>query len=91
MRKRVVFSVLLLVSAVLWPLWLTAILAILGIIYFPMYIEAIFALLMSDLLFGAPESKFLGGTFVSSLSVVVALILVEFLKKKLKFYPEKLN
>ena len=69
------------------PFWVSVILAFMGMVYFPLFLEAVFLFLLSDLLYGAREAKLGGMIFVSYIITVVVFILIEFLKKKLKFYP----
>ncbi|OGI79040.1 hypothetical protein A3F19_03255 [Candidatus Nomurabacteria bacterium RIFCSPHIGHO2_12_FULL_37_29] len=69
------------------PFWVSVILAFMGMVYFPLFLEAVFLFLLSDLLYGAREAKLGGMIFVSFIITVVVFILIEFLKKKLKFYP----
>jgi len=86
MLLRISFSVALLISVLFLPLWLSLLLALAGMFYFPIFLEGLVLLLLSDLLYGVEEARFLNITFVSLVMGGVALILVEFLKKKLKFY-----
>jgi len=88
---RILFSIILLLSVLFFPFYLSVILALLGMAYFPFFIEAIFLLLLSDLLYGAREARFFDITFISfSLSVIFFLI-IEFLKKKIRFYPTEIK
>jgi len=87
MAKRICFVLLLLASALFWPFWVTAILALFGIIYFPKFFEAVVILFVSDLLFATPEARFGGIILISTGLALVTLLGLEYLKKKLKFYP----
>lgn len=87
MLLRISAFLVLLFSILFLPFWLSLVLAFGGMMYFKVFLEAPALFLLSDLLFGAPESRFSNFIFLS-LSISVALILfAEFLKKKLKFYP----
>jgi hypothetical protein len=89
MIPRICFSVLLLFSILFLPFWVSIILAISGIIYFYIFLEAVFIFFISDLLYGAMEAKLLNTFFFSFSVVLIFLILMEILKKKLKFYKKK--
>ncbi len=86
MVPRILASVLLLFSVLFLPFWVTAILALAGMIYFPVYWEAVALFFLSDLLYGAPEAKFFNLVFVSFFVSLAVLLALEALKKKLKFY-----
>jgi len=83
---RILAVIILLWSALFMPFWLTAILAIAGMIYFNYFAEAVAIFLLSDLLYGAREGKFFGIVIISFLAATIAMVLIEFIKKKLKFY-----
>jgi hypothetical protein len=57
-----------------------------GMIYFAVFWEAVVLFLLSDLLYGVKEAKFSGAIFISFIIALMVLIIVEILKKKLKFY-----
>ncbi|OGJ01438.1 hypothetical protein A3G98_00800 [Candidatus Nomurabacteria bacterium RIFCSPLOWO2_12_FULL_37_8] len=84
---RILAFLVLLLSILFMPFWVSVILAFMGMVYFPLFLEAVFLFLLSDLLYGAREAKLGGMIFVSYIITVVVFILIEFLKKKLKFYP----
>lgn len=83
---RLLASVVMLISVLFMPWWITVILALICMAYFDHFFEAIGLLFLSDILFGIPESKFFGLIFVSTISGIIALVFVELMKKKLKFY-----
>ena len=83
---RILASVILLFSILFLPLWVSVVLAFAGMIYFSKFFEAVVLFLLSDALFGASEEKFYGMVFVSFFTFLIALILIEIFKKKLKFY-----
>ncbi|MDD5721337.1 MAG: hypothetical protein PHT16_02740 [Candidatus Pacebacteria bacterium] len=87
MLLRVLAFFLLLLSILFMPWWVSAILALGGMIYFNKFFEAAVLFLLSDLLFGAKEAKFNNMIFVSFIMTVIIFIIVEIMKKKLKFYP----
>ena len=84
MSLRILASVILLWSVLFMPLWVSAILAFAGILYFPFFLEAVFLFFLSDILYGAPELRFFNNVFISFLMVIVCFIILELLKKKLR-------
>jgi hypothetical protein len=70
------------------PFWISIILAFLGMMYFSLFFEAVVILFLSDLIFGIKEQKLLNIYFFSFFSALIFLLLIEFFKKKLKFYKK---
>lgn len=87
MALRILASVVLLFSVLFLPFWVSVILALVGMIYFRVFWEAVALFMLSDVLYGAPQVKFFNLVFVSFFVSLLVLIIVETLKKKLKFYP----
>ncbi|PIZ87545.1 hypothetical protein COX93_00690 [Candidatus Nomurabacteria bacterium CG_4_10_14_0_2_um_filter_30_12] len=80
-----IFSLLfLLISVLFWPFWVSIILGLIGIIYFSKYWESIILFLLSDLLYGIREERFFNIYFISFIVSLLTLIIIEFLKKKLR-------
>jgi hypothetical protein len=71
------------------PLWVSAVLAIAGILYFNIYWEATLLFLLSDLFYGVNETKNSPMIFLSFFISVVVLFILEMLKKKTRFYDNK--
>lgn len=86
MTLRILACLLLLFSILFMPFWVSVVLALGGMIYFTIYWEAVALFLLSDLLYGAREAKFSGEIFISFVATLIVLIVVEVVKKKLKFY-----
>ena len=86
MVLRILASVIILVSVLFMPFWLSVILALAAMVYFSYFVEAVALFLLSDLLYGVKEAKFFGAIFVTFLIAVVCLVLLETIKKKLKFH-----
>jgi hypothetical protein len=84
---RILVSVLLLFSVLFLPFWVTVLLALAGMIYFSVFWEAVVLFLLSDSLYGVGKEKYFGLVFVSFIASFIILILIEILKKKIKFYP----
>jgi hypothetical protein len=89
MIKRVGFSLLMLFSILFLPFWISVVLAILGMFYFSNYYEAVLLFFVSDILFGVKEARFFDIVLISALASFLALLFIEYLKKKLKFYKER--
>ena len=86
MILRILAVVVLLFSILFMPFWVSVILALAGMIYFAVFWEAVILFLLSDLLYGVKETKFSGTIFVSFIIAAILLIIIEIVKKKLKFY-----
>ena len=87
MALRILTSILLLFSVLFLPFWISAIIALAGMAYFRKYWEAVALMFLSDVLYGASVAKFFGMVFVAFFVSLVALIIIESLKTKIKFYP----
>jgi hypothetical protein len=88
MGLRISASLVLLISVLFLPIWVSVIIGLGAMLYFNMFGEAVAIFLLGDLLFGTPQVKFWGFTYVLSTAVVLALMIIELLKKKLKFYSK---
>ena len=86
MLLRILASLVLLFSILYLPFWVSVILALAGMVYFPLYWEAAALFLLSDALYGVPQARFFGFVFVAFFLSLVILAAAEILKKKLKFY-----
>lgn len=87
MKARVLFSLILLLSVLFAPLWLSLLLVVFGMFYFFMFFEGIVIFLVSDLIFGVAERGYFGIVFSSAVIALVLFVIIEISKKKLKFYP----
>jgi len=87
MIYRILASFLFLLSILFMPWWVSVILGLAGMIYFNKFFEAAVLFLLADLLFGVREVKFHNMIFVSFIITTIILIIIEVVKKKLKFYP----
>ena len=88
MIKRLIFSFCVLFSVLFLPFYVSVVLVIFGMFYFSFFVEGIVFLLISDFLYGSPQERFSSGLYVSFLSASIGLILIEFIKDKLKFYSK---
>lgn len=89
MASRVILVIALIFSVIFEPFWLSAILMLLGIAYFPIFWEGILVFLVGDFLYGVERAELWGITFFMTLLAAVSVAIGEFLKKKLKFYPNR--
>lgn len=80
---RIVFAVILFASALLAPLWLSVVIAVVGLVLFPSYYELVGAALLSDFVFGVPESRFFGFQFVSTIIVFLVVFGADLFRKKM--------
>lgn len=91
MILRILVSTMLLFSVLFAPFWVSAVLAFLAMIYFSKFFEAAVLFFLSDLLYGTKTAE-AGGfhmIFISFITAALFLIIIEIVKKKLKFYPSK--
>lgn len=86
MMLRISASILLLFSILFMPFWVSAILALGAMFYFDVFWEAVFLFFLSDLLYGIKEAGLYNLYFISFILSALVLILLEFTKRKLKFY-----
>ena len=84
---RIFFSLILLFSILFLPFWFSIILGFFGIFYFSFFVEAVILMFLSDLLYGIQKEKFLNMYFISFLFFFLIIFVIEFIKKKIKFYP----
>ncbi len=91
MALRISAFFVILFSILFMPFWLSVMIALAAMLYFDLYWEAVLLFLLSDLLYGVGEPRFLGSTYVSFIASVLALVIVESLKKKTVFYPNILK
>jgi hypothetical protein len=82
---RLASYLILLASVLSMPWWVSFVLALCFIFYFNHYYEAVFFAFLSDVLYVSPVAKFGGFALVSFSVVLVAVFLIEFLKKRMVF------
>jgi len=86
MEFRILAVVLLAASVLFMPFWVSIILALISIAYFPIFIEAVILLSLSDFLYGVQEARFFNYVSISLIISIVFLVGAEIIKKKLRFY-----
>lgn len=86
MLYRVITGIVLFLSIFFVPFWVSLVLAVFAIIYFDYFFEAVFSMLVSDILYGVREEKLWNIVFFSTIVLMLFLILMEVFKRYLKFY-----
>ena len=83
MWKRIACTVLLVVSVLYWPFWLSTIIALAGIAVFDRYVEAAVIFLCVDALYGTSEARYHGAALAATTIAVLGLILSIVIKPRL--------
>lgn len=83
---RFVIVLGLLIAAALLPPAVTTLLAVFCLLYFPRFWEAVLVGLFLDALHGAPLLHMFGFQFIYTLALVLALVVLERLKKSVRVY-----
>jgi hypothetical protein len=91
MALRIFIILILMFSILFLPFWVSLILAFIGMVSFPFFVEAIILFLLSDLLFGVSGARFSNVVVVSMLISIAMFIAVEIFKTKSVFYHTKLK
>lgn len=84
MWQRIIAILLLLLSILFLPFYISIILTALMMLYFSIFWESVTLFLLSDLLFGVKTEKFFGINFASFIVSVIVLLVLEVIKKKLR-------
>lgn len=87
--KRALFDVLLLLVAFLAPWWVAMTAALAAAFAFPAYYELVVLGLILDSLYNAPVARFHSFQFVLAASALVALVAVEAIKRRTRFFAER--
>jgi hypothetical protein len=82
---RIISNLILFLSAIIMPWWVTLPMAIFFALRFKSYYELIALGLILDALYGAPMPVFYGHILVFSLTCALIFVLLEFLKPQLRF------
>ncbi|OGI68546.1 hypothetical protein A2738_01555 [Candidatus Nomurabacteria bacterium RIFCSPHIGHO2_01_FULL_42_15] len=86
MLLRILASVILLLSMLFMPFWVSVILAFAGMAYFSFFLEAVFIFLVADFLYATPSPSLFDMVYVCFGIALTCFILLETLKKKLRFH-----
>ncbi len=84
MALRILASLLLLMSILFAPFWLSVLLILAAMIYFSFFWEGVTLFLISDLLYGVKEVRYLNIFFISFILSFVVLVVIKLLKKKIR-------
>jgi hypothetical protein len=86
MLKRIVFDILILISAIVCPWWFTALFSIAILYYFKTFNEIILFGLVMDILYGRVSANFHFWDYRFTLFFLILLLISFVIKKRLKFY-----
>ncbi len=86
--KRVMFDILLVISVLLLPWWISAILTLAGAFIFDHFYEFIIAGVMIYSLFAIPGTGFLSSPFWFPFMIGVAYILIGIVKRYIILYKK---
>lgn len=86
MLKRGVASILLILSMLYLPLWVTGVLSLGAMVYFRWFFEAVILFFFIDMVFGAPVARFLHVHTALTLIGLTVLLLIEYLKTRFRSY-----
>ena len=89
MWQRIIADLFLLISILILPFWVSIISVIIFALYFNRYYELLIAALFIDILYGVEQSRFLYSVSVTFTTGILLLVIIEFLKTKLKFYQKE--
>lgn len=84
---RIALAIILLLSVFFLPFWTSILLLLAAMAYLPVFWEGVVIFFVSDLLFGAEREALFNIVFLSALIALTLLMLMETIKKKLRFYP----
>lgn len=87
MVYRILFAVLLLISAAAFPALVTILLGIAGLILYRNFYEIVPLFFVNDALYGISQSRFLGIPFVMTVLAIVLVLIAGFLRNRL-FYVQ---
>ncbi len=81
MTKRILYTCLLLISVFTFPVWLSGILALLGIIVFRTYVEAVLIVFLYESVFAPFVLPF---PFIATGGLFVVVVIVEYIRPYLR-------
>ncbi len=84
MILRILASIVILISLLHMPFWLSLTLVVVAMAYFSYYYEGIALFFISDLLYGVSEARYLNIYFLATIIALVLLVSIEILKKKIR-------
>lgn len=81
---RILSFFILLTSILYLPFWVSVILILGAMVFFSYYWEGVIIFFLSDLLYGVKEIKFFNLYFISLILSFALLLIIEFIKKKIR-------
>jgi len=85
---RITFSGLLLISILFFPFFISLIIAVAGMFFIKYYWEVLVLFFIFDLIYGIQGNTIFSFYFGSLLLAICLLLIIEFFKKKLRFYQK---
>lgn len=86
MLKRIIFDILLFISAIMAPWWFTGIFSIAILYYFKSFNEIILFGLVMDIIYGRLSETFHWYDYRFTVFFLILLLTSYYIKKRLKFY-----
>jgi hypothetical protein len=87
--KRLIGDVILLISVLVFPWWVSILLLLIGIFIFNNFYEFIVFNVIINSLYVIPSDRLLSNPLFFSLTIVVAYILIQILKSNIILYKNK--
>jgi hypothetical protein len=81
MTRRIIFTVVLLIAVCALPIYVSAVLAIIGLCLFKDFYEVIPIFFLHDVLFGIPLHRFFAFPYVMTLLATIGVLLSGWLQK----------
>jgi len=82
--QRIILDIILLLSVLFLPWWITIILALALVFYFKLYYEFIIAAVLTDMLYGVPKAWLFDLAIMYTTFSIVLFILVQWIKTRLR-------
>ncbi len=84
MLLRIFTGIVLFLSILFLPWWVSAVIAISAVFFFKSYYEIIAAGFLIDALYGAPRAWFFDLSVIGGVFAVVAFFLIQWLKRRIR-------
>jgi len=86
MGARILASIILFISIVFLPFYVSVPIAILGIIFFSNFLEAPILFFLLEILYGVRDFDLNGLIFKPFFIFIILVVVIEMAKKKIRFY-----
>lgn len=87
---RIIANIAIILSLFFLPFWVSLVLSFAALIYFKKYFEIMPFFLITDMLYGLPEERYLGFTIISISIGIVLYVTVSLIKKKIITHDQAL-